>query len=111
MRGLISKCQEFKHVFSRPLIRSIQETPFKDQDKYNFNISDYSLITNNVDSLHRKGGVALYISDSLIHRAFPIDSEINAVAAEVVINYKTILVVSVYVPPDRHSFDSGIFAH
>ena len=88
------------------MIGSIQETHFKDQDQYNFNIAGYSLYTNNVNSFHRKGGVALYISDSLIHRAVPIDTEINAVAAEVIINNKPILIASVYIPPDRHSFHS-----
>ena len=108
VRGLISKCQEFKHTFSlfHPLIGSIQETHFKDTDQYNFSISGYSLFTNNINSLHRKGGVALYISDSLIHRAIQIDTELNAVAAEVIINDKPILVASVYIPPDRSSFDS-----
>ena len=88
------------------MIGSFQETHFKDQDQHNFNIAGYSLYTNNVNSFHRKGVVALYISDSLIHRAVPIDTEINAVAAEVIINNKPILIASVYIPPDRHSFHS-----
>ena len=111
VRGLISKCQEFKHVFSRfrPLIGSIQETHFRDQDQYNFNIPGYSLLTNNTNTLQRAGGVALYINDTLIHRSISIDSEMNAVAAEVILNNKPIIVASVYIPPNRSSFDSKHF--
>ena len=108
VRGLISKCHEFKHTLSRfrPLIASIQETHFHDKDQYNFYVPGYSLLTNNINSLHRSGGVALYIADSLIHRKISIDTDLNAVVAEVILNNKPILVASVYIPPDRSSFDS-----
>ena len=102
VRGLISKCHEFKHTLSRfrPLIASIQETHFHDKDPYNFYVPGYSLLTNNINSLHRSGGVALYIADSLIHRKISIDTDLNAVVAEVILNNKPILVASVYIPPE-----------
>ena len=88
VRGLISKCQEFKHSLFQlcPLIASIQETHFRDNDQYNFLVPGYSLLTNNINNEHRSGGVALYIADSIIHRSLPLKTSMNAVAAEVILN-------------------------
>lgn len=109
VRGLISKSHEFKKTFAdiSPLIASIQETHFRDNDHYNFSIPGYSLLTNNINASFRRGGVALYISDALIHRELQIKTPLNAVAAEVMFNNRIIIVVSLYIPPYRDHFDAA----
>ena len=104
-RGLISKCDNFKHFMSTliPLIASIQETHFNDKDEYNFMVPGYSLLTNNINCQPRRGGVALYISDRLIHRQIKLSTTLNATAAEIFINNKTVVVISAYLPPDGQS--------
>ena len=106
VRGLISKCAEFKHCLTSlaPLLGSIQETHFRDDDIYNFSIQNYYLFTQNINSETRKGGVALYVSDSLVHRSFHVSSALDVVAAEVILNGKSITFISLYIPPGDDNF-------
>ena len=106
VRGLISKGSEFKRLFSTysPLVASIQETHFRDDDLYKFHIPNYSLFSNNINSGSRRGGVALYISDSLVHRSLALSTYLNAVAVEVMLNGKKINIVSLYIPPGEDNF-------
>ena len=63
--SLISHWGEFKNyiLHNKPLIAAIQETHFIDYDSvnYNFNIRNYCLYTDNVNSTTRRGGSALYV--------------------------------------------------
>ena len=99
VRGLISKGSEFKQLFSTysPLVASIQETHFRDDDLYKFYIPNYSLFSNNINSGSRRGGVALYISDSLVHRSLALSTHLNAVAVEVMLYITSI-------PPGEDNF-------
>ena len=113
VRGLISKCAEFKHCFTslNPLIASIQETHFRDDDVYNFAMPNFPLFTNNFNSETRKGGVALYVSDSLVHCCFPLSSPLNVVAAEVIVNSKKVIFISLYIPPGCDVYKTDDLRH
>ena len=100
--GLISHLSEFKQHLrkSAPLVAALQETHFRDNDIYNFTVPGYSLYQNNVISDHRQGGVALYISNSILHHEVKLATTLNAVAVQVNIFHCEILIVSLYLPPN-----------
>ena len=63
-RSLVSHWTEFREYMTnkKPLLAALQETRFLDSDteRYTFNLSGYSLYTNNVNAYPRRGGSAIY---------------------------------------------------
>ena len=105
--SLISHWGEFKnYIFNKkPLVAAIQETRFLDSDSvnYNFNISGYSLYTNNVNETPRRGGSALYISNKLLHHQISLQTTLNAVGASIKIAQQEISILSIYLSPHPSS--------
>ena len=67
VRGLLGKRAECKPFLSStsPLSVCLQETHFRDNDRYNFTIPGYSLYTKNVNANTRQGGVAMYVLNTI----------------------------------------------
>ena len=111
--SLISHWGEFKNyiLHNKPLIAAIQETHFIDSDSvnYNFNIRNYCLYTDNVNSTHRRGGSALYVSNTLFHHQINLDTTLNVVAIKVKIAQLDLTVLSVYLSPSSQISPDLIF--
>ena len=104
-RSLVSNWGEFKNyvLYNKPLIAAIQETHFidSDSDNYNFNIPDYCLYLNNINISPRQGGVAIYISNKLLHHQINLDTTLNAVGTKIKIAQRDLTVLSVYLSPSH----------
>ena len=101
---MVSHWGEFKNyiLHNKPLVAAVQETRFLDSDSlnYNFNIYNYSLFTNNVNSNPRRGGSALYISHNLLHHQIPLQTTLNVVGAKVKIAQRDLTILSIYLSPN-----------
>lgn len=101
---------EFKNyvIKNKPLIAAIQETFFRDADSinYNFNIFGYTLYTKNRNDAARGGGVALYISNNILHTQIGINHinpDIEFVAAKIKLAQLDLIVMSLYLPPTSNT--------
>ena len=101
-RGLIRKWPECKHFLpsGAPLAICIQETHFFDSDAYTFTIPGYCLYTKNVNAETRRGGVALYVLNTIPHYQIPLHTSLQAVACHVNINDHRFTICSLYLPPN-----------
>ena len=101
--SLIAHWGEFREYITdkKPLIAAIQETRFIDSDLSNYSLQPYgySLYCDNVNDKPRKGGVALYISNNLLHHQVTFTPKLNYVSAQVKIAQQDITVVSLYISP------------
>ena len=109
-RGLIGKWAESKHFLSEkaPLSICLQETHFRDNDNYNFNIPGYSLYTKNHDGEARQGGVAVYVLNTIPHYEVPLNSPLQAVACHVKVKNKRFTICSIYLPPNIQVLEADI---
>ena len=83
----------------------LQETHFIRDGKYSFNLPGYSLYNAYAPQGDRRGGVSLYISNSLLHMELQIQSTLQVVACSVRLQNKRITFCSLYLPPaDDFSF-------
>ena len=104
VRGLIGKWAECKHFIAdrSPLCICLQETRFRDNDRYDFSIPEYSLYAKNYDGEIRQGGVALYALNNVPHCEIDLHTTLQAVSCHVNINNCRFTVCSMYLPPNLH---------
>ena len=110
-RGLISRWPEMGAFFRilAPIIIALQETWFRPPDRYNLNLPDYSFYRRDeLSGERRHGGAALYISNNFTNGAFPLNTPLQAVAGSVRLHNRTIVVCSIYLPPD---YDNAVLSH
>ena len=106
--SLVLHWGEFKNyiLHNKPLVAAIQETRFLDSDSINYiyNINDYSLYTNNVNDLPRRGGSALYISNNILHHQIQLRTTLNVVGVKAKIAQRDLTILSIYLSP-AHTFN------
>ena len=99
-RGIKTNRNELKDLIFKyqPDVFCIQETHLKNKD--NFNLSTYSVIRmdNPDQSHHSKGGVAVFIKNSIHFNILNLNSCFQVAAVKVYLN-KLITVCSIYLPP------------
>ena len=106
-RGLIGKWAEAKHFFTDEFysVICIQETHFLQNDKYSFNLPRFTLYNEYAVQDDRRGGVSVYVSDTLPHCRLPLQTTLQALACSVRFQNRRITVCSLYLPPlDSFSF-------
>ena len=69
-----------------------------------YNVNDYSLYTNNVNDVPRRGGSALYISNNILHHQVQLRTTLNAVGVKAKIAKRDLTILSIYLSP-AHTFN------
>lgn len=112
--SLISHWAEFREYIAnkKPLLAAVQETHFLDSDLHNYQLTPfgYSLYCNNVNDSPRRGGSALYVSNSILHHQVFFDSPLSHVAVNIKIAQREITILSIYLSP-CHPISAGQMDH
>lgn len=112
-RGLLSKWPECRAFFSTlsPAVIALQETWCLSTDTHSFRLDGYSLYRSDYNGEgRRRGGVALYISNSIPQTQVNIPHfEINTLICTIKTQHKLIDIICIYIPP--HITANEIFHH
>ena len=100
-RGPIGKWAEAKPMFINGSfhVLCLQETHFKENDRYNFNLPRYTLYNEYSGHEERRGGASIYVTNDLPHYRICLQTSLQAVACSIRIHNKRIAICSLYLPP------------
>ena len=79
----------------------LQETHFIANDKYSFNLPQYTLYNEYAGQGDRRGGVSIYVSNKLPHHLLTLQTTLQAVACVVRSQGRRITLCSLYLPPNE----------
>ena len=100
-RGLRTSREDVEILLNQycPVAFCIQETKLKKENESYQTFRNYNCFYSSTET--GSGGVGLLIKSSYLHRAIPIDTDLQAIAVSITIGKKAYSICSIYIPPSN----------